>query len=115
MNPEETVPDERKTASFTINLSSSYHVENLPSEIDINQVYYSNLAAVNVSHRDVFIDFLQTPGVRRDEAMHLPGVRIFMSYAAAQKLAETLFRVLASAHADGAMEQYPAGKSMDQQ
>lgn len=106
MTSKKTALEDRKKASVSIDLSSSYHIENTPAVMDIEQVYYSNLATVNVSHRDVFIDFLQVPGIKRDDTLHLPGVRVFMSYASAQKLAEALSKVLEKAHADGGMEQY---------
>lgn len=106
MTRKEATEIEHKKKTVAVDLSSSYALENTPTETGIEQIHYSNLATVNVSHRDVFIDFLQVPGVKHEGTMHLPGVRVFMSYASAQKLAEALAMVLEKAHADGGMEEY---------
>ena len=106
MTPKNPGQENRKKATVAVDLSSSYEIDNTLTVTDIEDVRYSNLATVNVSHRDVFIDFLQMPGFKSEGAMHLPGVRIFMSYASAQKLAEALSLVLHRAHADGGMEEY---------
>lgn len=98
--------DNRKKTTVAVDLSSSYNIESSPTVTDIERVHYSNLATVNVSHRDVFVDFLQIPGFKREDTTHLPGVRVFMSYASAQKLAEALSMVLEKVHADGGMEEY---------
>ena len=97
---------DQKTKTVAVDLSSSYAIENASTETDIQQIHYSNLATVNVSHRDVFIDFLQMPGIKHEGTMRLPGARVFMSYASAQKLAEALSMVLEKAHTDGGMEEY---------
>jgi hypothetical protein len=76
---------------------------------DIRTSAYSNLAFIQVTHRDVFIDFFEMPGVKKDGKMVMPGTRIFMSYAAAQRLSEALAGILEKTHKDGAMEQYVAG------
>ncbi len=106
MTSRPPVQGDRAGTTVSIDLRSSYDIENTPTVTDIERVVYSNLATVNVSHRDVFIDLLQVPGFKRDDTVHLPGVRVFMSYASAQKLAEALLTVLEKAHHDGGMEEY---------
>jgi hypothetical protein len=76
---------------------------------DIRTSAYSNLAYVQVTHRDVVIDFFEMPGTKKDGKMVLPGTRVFMSFAAAQRLSEALAGILEKAHRDGGMEQYIGG------
>jgi len=79
---------------------------------DISYSTYSNLAYIQVTHRDVYIDFLEMPGIKREDGkMHVDGTRVFMSHAAAQKLAEALNGILEKVYSEGGMENYcPADK-----
>ena len=74
--------------------------------LDITNSSYSNMAYVQVSHRDVSIDFLEMPGIRKEGKNVVKGTRIYMSHAAAQKLAESLSNLLDKVHSDGEMETY---------
>lgn len=67
-----------------------------PSELvlDIASSHYSNLAYVQVAHRDVYIDFLEMPGMKRDGKMAVKGVRIYMAHPAAKRLAEVLGEIM---------------------
>ena len=53
--------------------------------------------------------FFYMPGTKKDGKMVLPGTRVFMSFAAAQRLSEALAGILEKAHRDGGMEKYMAG------
>lgn len=48
---------------------------------------------------------------KKDGKMVMPGTRVFMSFAAAQRLSEALTGILEKAHRDGEMEQYTAGRT----
>ncbi|GEM_PF-876082 len=73
---------------------------------DITSVRYSNLAYINCAPRDIFIDFLEIPGIKKDGKMMLNGTRIYMSHAAAQKLSEALKNILENANLKGDLETY---------
>ncbi len=77
-----------------------------PKEIvpDITVARYSNLAYVQVSPRDVCVDFLEMPGVKKDGRMMANGTRIYMSHVAAKRLAEVLQEILKKAEKDGGLE-----------
>lgn len=75
-------------------------------EINISSVGYSNLAYIQVSPRDVIIDFLEMPGINANGKRVVNGRRIFMSHFAAQKLAKELDRVLRRVHKAKVMESY---------
>jgi len=95
--------------AMTIDLSGLYKFEPGNLVADIRTSAYSNLAFIQVTHRDVFIDFFEMPGTKKDGKMVMPGTRIYLSFAAAQRLSEALADILGRAHEDGGMEQYMAG------
>ncbi len=73
---------------------------------DISVVRYSNLAYIQATHRDIYIDFLEMPGIKKDGKVLLNGTRIYMSFVGAQKLAETLQGLLDQIDSRGQMERY---------
>jgi len=95
--------------AMTLDLSNLYKFEHGDLVADIRTSAYSNLAFIQVTHRDVFIDFFEMPGTKKDGKMVMPGTRIYLSFAAAQRLSEALADILERAHEDGGMEQYVAG------
>jgi len=95
--------------AVTIDLANLYKFDPEDLVADIKTSTYSNLAFIQVTHRDVFIDFFEMPGTKKDGKMVMPGTRVYMSFAAAQRLSEALTGILEKAHRDGGMEQYTAG------
>ncbi len=98
-----------KDGATVIDLAELYRFEPGELQSDITHSSYSNLAYVQVTHRDVFIDFLEMPGIRRDGKMCVNGTRIYMSHVAAQKLAEALSGILGKVYKEGGMERYVPG------
>jgi hypothetical protein len=98
------VKNEQKTV--TIELRDLYAFEPKDLTIDITTTRYSNVAYITCEHRDVFIDFLEMPGIKKDGKVMVNGTRIFMSHAAAQKLSEALKEILMQVHEKGKMEMY---------
>lgn len=95
------------TESMTIDVGEMYKYKKEDLMTDISSSAYSNLAYVQVTHRDLYIDFLEMPGIKRDDRkMHIKGTRIYMSHSAAQKLSKALDRILKTVHSDGGMEFY---------
>jgi len=87
--------------AVTIDLANLYKFEPEDLVTDIRTTAYSNLAFIQVTHRDVFIDFFEMPGTKKDGKMVMPGTRVYMSFAAAQRLSEALTGILEKAHRDG--------------
>jgi hypothetical protein len=77
-----------------IDLAAAYKHDAQDLVTDITVSRYSNLAYIQVTPRDVCIDFLEMPGIRRGERMVVSGARIHMSHEAARRLAEALGGVL---------------------
>lgn len=108
-------PDEQQSMSneevedggtITIDFGSLYKFKPEDMIIDINSTFYTNHAFTQVMNRDVYIDFLQIPGVKKDGLMHVNGVRIYLTHAHAKKLAKSLLGVLDNVHKGGKMESY---------
>jgi len=79
-----------------------------PDMIEQNIIHssYSNLAFIQVTQRDVFIDFYEMPGIKKDNKQQVPGVRVFMSHVAAQKMALSLLNLLNRVHTNGDIEKF---------
>ena len=101
--------EEQKDRATAVDLRELYRIEPEELQLDITHSSYSNLAYVQVAHRDVCIDFLEMPGLRRDGRALINGTRIYMSHAAAQKLAEALSGILERVHTEEGMEKYAPG------
>ncbi len=108
MTNEEKEVEISEEKPISIDLRELYKFD--PKDIvpDISVVRYSNIAYINVTHRDVIIDFLEMPGIKKDGKVLLNGTRIYMSYVAAQKLADVLQKTIEQVHSSGKMEIYPS-------
>jgi hypothetical protein len=87
-------------------ITEMYRLDPKEAVPDITVVRYSNMAYVQVTPRDVFIDFLEMPGVRREGRVAVNGTRVYMSFVAASRLSEVLAGILEQVHGRGAMEEY---------
>jgi hypothetical protein len=103
---EETNVSEVKTEEIVIDLRKVYGYKSENLKPDISIVRYSNMAYINTTNRDVHIDFLEMPGIIKDDKVLLNGTRIYMSHSAAQKLAERLLETLEQVHTVGKIEKY---------
>jgi hypothetical protein len=93
--------------TITIDFADLYKFNKDDLAINISTVGYSNIAYMQVGHRDVYIDFLGMPGTKRDGKMVIDGIRIFMSHTAAKALADSLNQLLDDVYRRGKMESYP--------
>lgn len=103
---EEEKASDEEAKSVLIDLGEIYRFDPKDIALDISVVHYSNLAFIQVAHRDVYIDFLQTPGIKKDDKVLLNGTRIYMSHVAAKKLVEALEGILEQVYSRGDMEMY---------
>lgn len=92
--------------SISVDISELYKFTPKDLVIEIVEEHYSNLAYIQVTPRDVYIDFLPMPGVKRDGKMIIKGTRVYMPHSAAQKLAEVLGQVLEISHKENKIETY---------
>jgi len=88
---------EKADPAGDIDLKAAYKYDPAELSTEITVSRYSNLAYIQVSPRDVCIDFLEMPGIRRGGKMVVGGARIYMSHDSAKRLAETLGDVLEKA------------------
>ena len=104
--PEKGDVSGEQNEAITFDLKEMYSFNPKDAVPDISSIRYSNIAYIHVSHRDVHIDFLEMPGIKRDGKVLVSGTRIYMSHAAAQKLAEVLSKTLEHVYTQGGMEKY---------
>jgi hypothetical protein len=89
-----------------IDLKEIYKFDPSKIELDLTSINYSNLAYIQTNNRDVLIDFLEMPGVKKEGKLNVQGVRIFMSHVAARALADKLIEILDKQFERGEMEDY---------
>ena len=101
-------PEKDAVRMINFNELYKYDPADLVPEITVSR--YSNVAYIQVTQRDVYIDFLELPGIKKDGKMAVNGTRIYMSHVAAARLSEALGNILSQVHAKGGMEQFGANK-----
>ncbi|MFP4052026.1 MAG: DUF3467 domain-containing protein, partial [Thermoplasmata archaeon] len=84
MTSDDDPEEDKEKSQVTIDLNEIYKFEPEDIEIDIENESYSNLAYIQVAHRDLQIDFLKMPGIQEEDKQKVKGTRIHMSHAAAQ-------------------------------
>jgi hypothetical protein len=97
MAPKKAAGPEKAEPASDIDLKAAYKYDPAEISTEIAVSRYSNLAYIQVSPRDVCIDFLEMPGIRKGGKMVVGGARIYMSHDSARRLAETLGGVLEKA------------------
>jgi len=98
---------EEKGQVLNVDIGKCYQFKPEDFEIDVTSVHYSNYSFMQVMGQDVFVDFMEIPGVKKDGKMVANATRIYMTHVQAAKLARTLQSVLESTHKAGRMETYP--------
>jgi hypothetical protein len=101
--PMDGQASKKRTVSF--DLREMYDNDMTTASPDITTSRYSNLAYVQVSPRDVYIDFLEMPGAKRDGRVMVNGTRIYMSHISAQKLGRVLTSVMDEVIANKGIEE----------
>ncbi len=104
--PEETNEEKKQSSNVQIDLNEIYKFEPEDIEIDIINDDYSNLAYIQVGNRDLRIDFLKMPGIKKEGKQKVEGTRIHMSHAAAQKMATKLIDILEKSYSERGFEEY---------
>ena len=102
--------DKEKGRAVSIDIGKCYQFKPEDFEIDVTTVRYSNNSFIQVMNQDVFIDFLELPGVKKDGKMIANATRIYMTHIQAKKLVETLGNVLENSYKAGRMETYQSPK-----
>jgi hypothetical protein len=97
MTRKKTAGSEQAEPAGDIDLKAAYKYDPAEISTEITVSRYSNLAYIQVSPRDVCIDFLEMPGIRKGGKMVVGGARIYMSHDSARRLADTLGDVLEKA------------------
>lgn len=94
----------KEKGKITIDISELFKLDPDEIKLDVDHVHYSNLAYIQVNQRDVQVDFLQLPGIPRENGTMAKTTRIYLSHVAAKKLGETLLQTLEEATDAGGIE-----------
>lgn len=90
------INDEKDDTSTVIDLRKLYAFEPEDLAVELSGTFYSNVSYMQIAPRDVIIDFLEMPGIKRDGKVIIGGIRVYMSHTAALKMAESLGALLAN-------------------
>ncbi len=90
---------------ISIDLRKIYEFDAKDIVPEISTIRYSNLAYIQVTPRDLYIDFLEMPGVKKDGRMVVSGVRVYMSHVAGQRLSQTLGHTISEVLEKGKIEE----------
>ncbi len=104
--PNKENEEKKKTGELSIDLNEIYRFEPEDVEIEIKNETYSNLAYIQVASRDLHIDFLKMPGIKVEGKQKVEGTRIYLSHAAAQKMATKLIEILDKSYSERGFEEY---------
>jgi len=95
---------EVKKTSTRFDVQDLYKIDAEKLSLNVTTSRYSNLAYIQVTPRDVTIDFLEMPGVKRDGKDVVEATRIYMTHVAAQRMVRSLGTLLERVYRDGGME-----------
>ena len=102
--------EQGEKTTMGIDLKEMYKIDPREMTPEITVTRYSNLAYVQVAPRDVYIDFLEMPGVKREGKTLVNGTRVYMSHVAAQRLGEVLQGILKKVAKEGGIEKLTEGR-----
>ena len=104
----EPKPDvqEEQNKTIEIDLTEWMRIDSKNIVPDVSVVRYSNYAVVQVMQRDIYIDFLELPGVKRDGKVVVNTTRMYLTHSHAQKLAKSILEVLERSHKEHVFEVY---------
>ncbi len=92
--------------SVDIDIGKCYTFAPEDFEMEITTIRYSNSSFIQVMGQDVFVDFLELPGVKKGGKMVANATRIYMTHVQAKKLADTLGNILENSYQAGRLETF---------
>lgn len=109
----EEITDAEEPEDNSINIGDLYKFSPDDLILNISSSHYSNITYMQVAPREVILDFLEMPGIKKDGKMVVNGVRIYLSHVGAQALVEKLGLLLQSAYENGKIAQLEFQKPED--
>jgi hypothetical protein len=105
--------EEGKPERMIIDVGKLYKFDPGDLNIEITGRSYSNHVFIQGTDHDIYIDFLEFPGVKKEaHNMAVPGVRVYMSHIAAQRMALTVLGLLNKMHKEGKISQFKPEKDL---
>ena len=86
---------------ISLDMAALYQFKQEDLELDVTTVRYSGDHFVQFTENDLFIDFLELPGVRKEGKMKVNTTRIYLTHNVAKCLAKTLTDALNDLEEEG--------------
>lgn len=84
----------KRTVEISLDMEEYYQVKQKELSLDISRIRYSNHQIVQSGNSDIYVDFLEMPGIRKDEKWVIEGTRIYLPPKIAKGLARALLRAV---------------------
>ncbi len=104
------IANEEIGQTVSIDVGKCYQFNPEDFEIDVTSIHYANNSFIQIAGQDVFVDFIELPGVKKEGKMVANSTRIYMTHVQAKKLADTLGNMLDKSYKAGRLETYPPSK-----
>lgn len=91
-------------SSITIDFSKLITPDPSKLSFEVSTVQYSNHAVIQIMERDMYIDFLQLPGVKKGDKWEVTSTRIYLTHSHGQKLAKSIQEVLEKSYREHEFE-----------
>jgi hypothetical protein len=110
---DEKEKGEIKTGGLLIDVGKMYKFDPENLSVDIVSRNYSNHVFIQGTDNDMYIDFLEFPGVMKEgQKGVVPGIRVYMSHIAAQRMALAVLGLLNKMHDEGKITQFKPEKDL---
>jgi hypothetical protein len=110
---DESISDLEQVIETPMNIKDLYKFKPEDLVLNVSSTHYSNVTYMQVAPREVVLDFLELPGIKKDGKMVIDGTRIYMSHVAAQTLVEKLGKLLENAYEGGSIAKFEFTKPED--
>ncbi|MBN1323510.1 MAG: hypothetical protein JW986_05850 [Methanotrichaceae archaeon] len=85
---------EQKDTASVVDIRKLYEFKPEDLVVELSGTFYSNISYLQIAPRDVIIDFLEMPGIKKDGKVVIGGIRIYLSHIGALKMVESLGALL---------------------
>ncbi|MEA3559651.1 MAG: hypothetical protein U9R75_10390 [Candidatus Thermoplasmatota archaeon] len=95
-----------KGENINIDIGKMFRFDQDKMETDITKMMYSNHVYIQINPREVELNFMNIPGVKKEGNNICETVKIIMPFSGAQSFANVLLETMASVYNQGGMEEY---------
>jgi len=82
--------------TIQIDILDMYQSKEKNYELNIVDVRYSNEQFMQVTDKDICIDFLELPGFKKDDKIKINAVRVYMTHQSAKNMIDTISKLISN-------------------